>query len=148
MEMRFEFTSRYLSNVVFAWTKEGRKGDSIEDKIIAFGAHLDAEYYFGGRRYHNGNTYAFLRKLMKSAFGNTSPADIICHVIGDHSKGCPGSDCKNMGTELLASLHKANYQVNTHFYKIFPGATYQAWQTDVYRTNYSLHSYLINVSSL
>lgn len=137
---RFLATVEILTCIgVFAWTNKGRKRGSTEDKVIVFGAHIDAEYYLGCKCFHNGDGYAFLRKMMASAFGQTNPQDIVCHVVGDHSRGCPDPNTQGMGPELVASLQAANYQVNTSLFRIFPGATLEDWKEDAMKVNFRLY---------
>ncbi len=124
---------------VFAWTNKGRKGGSTDNKTITFGAHIDAEYYFGGKTFYNGDSFALLRRFMTGAFGQTNPADIQCYVVGDHKLGSPGANCLHMGAELVSSLQSAGYQVRTELFKAFPGATLNAWTTNLMHTNNSLY---------
>eukprot|EP01032_Pedospumella_encystans_P035430 gene35430-40077_t len=138
---------RFLSTVgvltcvaLFAWTNKGKVGTNQNDETITFGAHIDAEYYFGGKRFtNNGDPYQFLRRLLSSAFKQTDPSYINCYIIGNHSRGCPGETSQTMGEELIASLCSAGYQVNTSMYKIFPGATVNEWNANPVATNFSLY---------
>lgn len=140
-EMRLLSTVGVLTCLaVFAWTNKGKTDSNQTDKTITFGAHIDAEYYLGGKRFtDNGDPYYFLRRLMSSAFKQTDPADISCYVVGSHSRGSPGATSQTMDDELVQSLRSAGYQVDISMYKIFPGATIQEWNADPVTTNFSLY---------
>jgi hypothetical protein len=54
--------------------------------------------------------------------------DIKFTLVGDHSKGAPGANTKNMGSDLLSSLQRAGYtNIDTHLFNFFPGASLAEW---------------------
>jgi hypothetical protein len=134
---RFLCTTGVLTCIaVFAWTQKGNAGIKKEMPVtFAFVAHIDAECYLGDRKMH------FLLKLMASTFRETTKSDIRCAVVGDHELGNPGFNTQRMGDDIIKALVSAGYvNIDTHLYKLFPGATLSDWKQNALAVNNALYT--------
>ena len=122
---------RFLSTVgiltcvaVFAWTKKGnlRGRNSGLGVALNFGAHIDNECYLSGKPYLTGKSAGlqYMLGLMRETFKFTDPQDVICYVIGGHSKGCPGPFQK-MNMDILMAIHSTGFTINSTFFNFFEG---------------------------
>ena len=130
---------------IFAWTAKGklRKDSNCPDVVLSFGAHLDAGCYLNGIGLGStkSNGLQYLLHQMRQTFQFTDPGDVKCALVGGHLKGCPGKhNCHSMHSDILAAMEGTGYSLDKRFFKFFPGATLDEWDSNPNVVNTRLYT--------